>query len=177
MLNRTFVFAIIGLLSFGCHNNSSSGNQSTPVFEIVSENALTEQSQVDREELINFAKEYMGITYRSASIDPGVGFDCSGFVYFVFKHYGIDVPRSSREYEFKGEPLSPGEFKVGDVLVFYGYQDSTMIGHVGIICEANGMNSKFIHASSGKVYGVTISSLDSDGYKRRFFKCIDVISQ
>ena len=165
------------LLSFGCHNNSSSGNQSTPVLEIVRENAFIEQSQVDREELINFAKEYMGITYHSASIDPGVGFDCSGFVYFVFKHFGIDVPRSSSEYEFIGTSLKPEEFKLGDVLVFYGYQDHNMIGHVGIICEANGMNSKFIHASSGKVNGVTISSLDSEGYKQRFFKCIDVIPE
>ncbi len=119
----------------------------------------------------------MGITYHSASIDPGVGFDCSGFVYFVFKHFGIDVPRSSSEYEFIGTSLKPEEFKLGDVLVFYGYQDHNMIGHVGIICEANGMNSKFIHASSGKVNGVTISSLDSEGYKQRFFKCIDVIPE
>lgn len=177
MLNRTFVLAIILLLFLSCQDNPTSFNQEAPVFKITKEDALTDGYSVDRIELINFAKKYMGTTYHSASIDPGVGFDCSGFVYFVFKQFGIDVPRSSREYEFIGTPLKSEEFKVGDVLVFYGYQDFTMIGHVGIICEANGMNSKFIHASSGKIYGVTISSLNSDGYKQRFFKCIDVISQ
>ncbi len=177
MLNNTFVLVIIVLLSFGCHDNSSSGNQSSTMFESVGEDAQTRQSEVDRVELINFAKQYIGTTYHSASIDPGIGFDCSGFVYFVFKRFGIDVPRSSRDYEFLGKPLKPEEFKVGDVLVFYGYMDYSIIGHVGIICEANGMKSKFIHASSGKVNGVTISSLDSNGYKSRFFKCIDVISR
>jgi len=93
----------------------------------------------------------------------------------VFKEFHIKVPRSSREYQFLGKNLRPEEFKVGDILVFYGFRDRTYIGHVGIICEANGMKSRFIHASSGKAYGVTISKLDSEGYKRRFYKCIDVI--
>jgi len=64
---------------------------------------------------------------------------------------------------------------VGDILVFYGYKDNTRVGHVGIICEADGMNSKFIHASSGKVREVTISELNSTHYTNRFYKCIDVI--
>lgn len=119
----------------------------------------------------------MGVKYCSASIDPKVGFDCSGFVHFVFKHFQIEVPRSSSDYKDLGKSLTPDKFKVGDILVFYGYQDHTSIGHVGIICEANGMKSKFIHASSGKVYGVTISTLDTDGYLNRFYKCIDVISR
>lgn len=177
MMNRTFILAIILLLFFRCQDKPSSSNQAAPVFETTREDAFTNGYLVDRVELINFAKQYIGTTYRSASIDPSIGFDCSGFVYFVFKHYGIDVPRSSRDYEFLGNPLKPGEFKVGDVLVFYSYMDHSIIGHVGIICEANGMNSKFIHATSGKIYGVTISSLDSDGYKNRFFKCVDVLSR
>jgi hypothetical protein len=49
------------------------------------------------------------------------------------------------------------------------------VGHVGIICEANGMQSKFIHSSSGKAMGVTISELGSDMYTRRFYKCISVL--
>jgi cell wall-associated NlpC family hydrolase len=128
-----------------------------------------------RAELIAFAKEYLGTTYRYASMNPGKGFDCSGFVYFVFQKSNIAVPRSSREYKNLGTSLKPEDFRIGDVLVFYGYLDTTHIGHVGIICEANGMKSKFIHATSGKPYGVTISDLDSEMYARRFYKCIDVM--
>lgn len=133
-------------------------------------------SEVNRSDLIAFAKSYLGTTYQYASADPGKGFDCSGFVYFVFKHFNIDMPRSSAEYLFLGPNLKPERFKEGDILVFYGFNDNTQIGHVGIICEADGMNSKFIHSSSGKARGVVISDLGSDLYTRRFYKCIDVIS-
>ncbi len=139
------------------------------------ENKAASNAQVNRNEIITFAKKYMGTTYRYAGVDPQQGFDCSGFVYFVFNNFNIQLPRGSRQYQFLGEALKPEEFKVGDVLVFYGYRDNTRIGHVGIICEANGMKSKFIHSSSGKAFGVTISELDSEMYTRRFYKCIDVI--
>jgi len=133
-------------------------------------------SEVKRSDLIAFAKSYLGTNYQYASADPGKGFDCSGFVYYVFKHFNIDTPRSSREYILLEPKLKPEEFKAGDILVFYGFYDNTQIGHVGIICEADGMNSKFIHSSSGKTQGVIISDLGSDLYTRRFYKCIDVIS-
>lgn len=131
---------------------------------------------VNRTDLIAFAKSYLGTTYQYASADPGKGFDCSGFVYYVFKHFNIDMPRSSREYVFLGPELKPEDFKAGDILVFYGFHDNTQIGHVGIICEADGMNSKFIHASSGAAMGVIISDLGSGMYTRRFYKCVDVIN-
>jgi cell wall-associated NlpC family hydrolase len=133
-------------------------------------------SEVNRADLIAFAKSYLGTTYHYASADPAKGFDCSGFVYFVFKHFNIHTPRSSRQYMFLEPTLKPEDFKVGDVLVFYGFNDHTQIGHVGIICEADGMNSKFIHSSSGNAQGVIISNLGSDLYTRRFYKCVDVIN-
>lgn len=128
-----------------------------------------------RLKIVEFAKNYIGTPYLYASLDPTRGFDCSGFVRYVFKQYNINLPRSSREYEFLGAALKPEGFKVGDVIIFYGFRDTKQIGHVGIICEANGMKSKFIHSSSGKVRGVTISQLDLVQYTRRFYKCIDVI--
>lgn len=130
---------------------------------------------ISRAEVVAFAETYLGTPYRYAGTDPTRGFDCSGFVYFVFKNFNIDVPRGSSAYILLGTPLKPDDFKIGDVLVFYGYIDSSNIGHVGIICEANGMKSRFIHSSSGKAYGVTISELGSGMYSRRFYKCIDVI--
>ena len=136
--------------------------------------AVSVESEI-RENLIAFAKNYMKTPYRYASADPEKGFDCSGFVHFVFKNFYIDVPHSSKAFKSIGRELKPDEFKVGDVLVFYGYRNSAEIGHVGIICEAYGMNSKFIHSSSGKVKGVIISELDSEMYSRRFYKCVDVI--
>ena len=134
-------------------------------------------SNVDRDLLVEYAKQYLGVPYVYAGNDPEKGFDCSGFVSYVFKNFGKDLPRSSRDYKNLGTALEPEDFKVGDILVFYGYQDKTIIGHLGIICEANGMKSKFIHASSGKVSSVTITSLDTEHYTKRFYKCIDVLSK
>lgn len=130
-----------------------------------------------RDDLISFAKGFLGIPYRYASAKPEKGFDCSGFVHFVFSNFGVNVPHSSKAFKNLGMLVKPEDFKVGDVLVFYGYRNATQIGHVGIICEAAGMNSKFIHASSGKVKEVIISELNSEMYKRRFFQCVDVITE
>jgi cell wall-associated NlpC family hydrolase len=132
---------------------------------------------VDRSELIAFARQYQGTPYRKAGGDPKKGFDCSGFVNYVFRHFNISLPRSSREFKALGTALRPEEFKVGDVIVFYGFRDRSHIGHVGIICEAAGMNSRFIHASSGKAHSVIISCLGSAGYLSRFYKCIDRIRE
>ena len=130
---------------------------------------------IDRSELIAFAKQYIGTPYHYGCADPKKGFDCSGFVNFVFRHFNLIVPRISREYKALGTALKPEDFKVGDVLVYYSFKDRRHIGHVGIICEADGMNSRFIHASSGKAHRVTISDLGSEGYSGHFYKCIDVI--
>ncbi len=143
--------------------------------QLVAGKPVIRQAEINRSEVIEFAKTYLGTKYCYAGFEPAKGFDCSGFVYFVFKHFNINLPRGSGEYQFLGAAQKPEEFKVGDVLVFYGHLDENQIGHVGIICEANGMKSKFIHSTSGKAYGVTISQLNSEQYTRRFYKCIDVI--
>lgn len=136
---------------------------------------LNNTPSIDRNELIAFAKQYLGTPYHFGCADPKKGFDCSGFVNFVFRHFNLILPRISRAYKTLGTALKPEDFKVGDVLVYYGFRDRSHIGHVGIICEADGMNSRFIHASSGKAHKVTISDLGSEGYSCRFYKCIDVI--
>jgi cell wall-associated NlpC family hydrolase len=136
-----------------------------------------EQSSIDRDSIIVFAKKYLGTPYLYASSNPQKGFDCSGFVSYVFGNFGMTLPRSSSGYKNLGTALKPEDFKVGDILVFYGYKDKTVIGHLGIICEADGMHSKFIHASSGKAQQVTITSLDTEHYTNRFYKCIDVLSK
>jgi cell wall-associated NlpC family hydrolase len=168
MLNKIPAIVLILLLSVSLRSQDT--RPSSPAVPAADTNAIP-----DRTALIAYARQYLGTPYRRAGADPKKGFDCSGFVSFVFKHYDVNLPRSSREYKSMGTALKPGEFRVGDVLVFYGFRDKTHIGHVGIVCEANGMKSRFIHASSGRAHSVTISDLGSDGYRRRFYKCIDVI--
>lgn len=136
---------------------------------------LNAPMMISRAEIVEFAKNFIGVPYRFASSSPVKGFDCSGFVNYVFKKHNISVPRASAAFARVGKALKPEEFKVGDILIFYGYKDKTRVGHVGIICEAAGMKSKFIHASSGSEHSVTVSNLSSKMYTHRFYKCIDVI--
>jgi cell wall-associated NlpC family hydrolase len=170
MLNQLSLISILILLTLGFQPQIN-------VPHVAVEAPIIREADINRAEIVEFAKTYLGTTYRYASVDPAKGFDCSGFVSFVYNHFNISLPRASRAYKSLGTAQKPEDFKVGDILVFYGYRDTKQIGHVGIICEANGLKSKFIHSSSGKAYGVTISQLDSDHYTRRFYKCIDVIRQ
>ncbi|MEO7802757.1 MAG: NlpC/P60 family protein, partial [Ginsengibacter sp.] len=47
------------------------------------------------DELLRFARTLMGVPYKYGSIDPAQGFDCSGFITYVFNNFKISVPRSS----------------------------------------------------------------------------------
>lgn len=162
-----FLFPIILLSSFTLKKKEP---------QIVVQNTKIE-TEINRDSIIVYAKKYLGTPYLYASSNPKKGFDCSGFVSYVFSNFGLTLPRSSSGYKNLGKALKPEDFKVGDILVFYGYKDRTIVGHLGIICEANGMQSKFIHASSGKAQQVTITSLDTEHYTKRFYKCIDILSK
>ena len=164
-----FLFLLFPLTFFVAHEDEK--------VVATEENSTAADTLIRREAVIDFAKNFLGKPYCYSCSNPDKGFDCSGFVQYVYKNFNISVPRSSTQYVAIGASLKPEDFKIGDVLVFYGYRNSTSIGHVGIICEANGMSSKFIHSSSGKVKGVVISELSSEMYTRRFYKCIDVIGK
>lgn len=169
---KLYCTCLFTLFIFGCKEKEAKPLPQT-VPAVIQEEKHTLASK--RANIIAFAKEQLGIKYAYACSDPAKGFDCSGFVYYVFSRFDIDVPRSSQGFETVGPALSPEDFRIGDVVVFYGYRDRNTIGHVGIICEADGLDSKFIHASSGSEMAVIISSLSSDAYRDRFIKCVNVL--
>jgi len=125
--------------------------------------------------LISFAKTMIGVPYRYACSNPSVGFDCSGFVSYVFHNFGFDVPRSSTEFNVAGKPIKLENAKVGDVLVFTGTNPRRrVVGHVGIIAEIEGDTIHFIHSTSGKAHGVTITTLNAY-YRSRLMKAVSIL--
>ena len=114
------------------------------------------------EKIIILAKSKMGDSYEASKAGPD-HFDCSGFVYYVFKENGIKIPRTSILQSQSGTKLSREEIKRGDILSFDTH-DRKHINHSGIYLG----DGKFIHSSSGKAYGVTISDLDNGFYKDKF---------
>ncbi len=126
--------------------------------------------------LLDFAKSLIGIPYRYASSNPQRGFDCSGFVSYVYQQFGFTGARSSADFAKKGKAVKLADAKVGDILVFTGSNAKVRKpGHVGIIYskDENG-KIKFIHSSSGKAKGVTITDLEGY-YKNRLLKAVTVV--
>ena len=73
-------------------------------------------NKTDIDGIIWFAKQQLGTPYKYASANPkDGGLDCSGFLYYVFTHFNIKVPRSSRDYMDYGKTIDKKEAQQGDV--------------------------------------------------------------
>ena len=142
---------------------------SLPIIEIITK-------KVNSDSLVAYAESLIGTPYKYGSADPSVGFDCSGFITYVFNHYNIDVPRSSKDFENSGVEIPMSKCKRGDLILFTG-TDSTerIIGHMGIVVSNNSAGLKFIHSTSGKSYGVAITDFNQY-YQGRFVKTIRVFN-
>lgn len=112
------------------------------------------------------AQNLTGKSYRTGGTGPNT-FDCSGFVYYILKGYGLSTPRTSREmsqYSSWTYIENRGDLEAGDLVFFKSPGSGSGVGHVGIYLGGG----QFIHCSSGKAKGVTTSSLSSGYYKERF---------
>ena len=90
------------------------------------------------------------------------GIDCSAFVLTIFDYSAhISLPRTAREQFTVGMKIKKSELEFGDLVFFHTYSRS-FASHVGIYLGDN----LFAHSSSR--YGVTVSSLESTFYNKRF---------
>ena len=135
---------------------------------------LTENAISKRDSLVDYSMELLGTPYVATGSGTN-GFDCSGFVYHVYNRFQIVVPRSSPQYANFGKVVPIDKVQKGDILVFLS-PTSNAIGHLGIVTNPKGMQSDFIHATSGREMKVVISSLKVEGYKQRFIKAVGVIN-
>ncbi|WP_163099414.1 LysM peptidoglycan-binding domain-containing protein [Peribacillus alkalitolerans] len=115
----------------------------------------------DKEDaLIELAKKLVGIPYVWAGTSPA-GFDCSGFIYYVYSNSGFSISRLS-SYIYFDKAKEVDKPMPGDSVFFYTSSKNQVISHMGIYLG----NDQFIHASSSK--GVAINSLEESYYKTRF---------
>lgn len=155
-------------------NGTTTGVLTAPCSNRCSDVAHADESPVNSDDLIAFAQSLKGIRYKYASADPDNGFDCSGFVLYVFRHFNISVPRSSSAFSKIGTKVSVDEAKPGDIILFTGTNSSVRtVGHVGIVTKS-GPTLSFIHATSGKAYSVAETAM-TPHYTKRFVKIVRVL--
>ena len=140
----------------------------------VKTNAFSLQNNVSlRDKIVSYGMGLLGTPYVTAGHSKK-GFDCSGFVYFVFNYFEIKVPRSSSQFKNFGKEIPISDVRKGDVLLFLS-PTRNAIGHLGIVTNPKGMESDFIHSSSGCEMKVIVTSLKKPGYLRRFVKAIRIL--
>jgi cell wall-associated NlpC family hydrolase len=131
------------------------------------------------QDAVNFAVTLLKTPYKEAGKGTD-GFDCSGFVSYVYKHVGLDLPSGTKMLIKYGEEVYPSKAKPGDLIFFTGTaKNSTEVGHVGIVVSKIGDDDmKFIHSSSNeKEHYVKFDTLSSPGYTRRFMMVKRVLNQ
>ncbi len=98
------------------------------------------------DKIISYAKEFLGVKYLYGGASPVTGFDCSGYIGYVFKQFGVKLNRSAEDMYQNGRTVSKSQLKAGDILFFdaSSRKASGRIDHAGIYLG----NDSFIHASS-----------------------------
>lgn len=104
-------------------------------------------------EVVSIAMQYLGCPYVWAGASPD-GFDCSGFVMYVYKQVGVRLPHSSRLQYGCGQPVSRSDLQPGDLVFFY-----SPISHVGIYIG----DGQMIHAA-GTGKNVRINNVWTSNY-------------
>ncbi len=98
------------------------------------------------QDLVLAAQDYQGIRYRAGGSSPRTGFDCSGFVYWVFARQGVSVPRDTAGQASSGREVSRAAMLPGDIIVFKGIR-STSSGMHSAIYVGGG---RFIHSPNSR---------------------------
>ena len=117
-------------------------------------------------EMISMARKYIGTPYVYGG-KTAKGFDCSGFMYFLFKEFGYTISPSSRELYTFGQKVDKGCVQIGDFAFFKGRKSSS-IGHVALLIGVNGDQFDIIHATNGKGITIDHNFMSLSYYKSRF---------
>ena len=140
-IQRPVVRAAVGPLTIV----ASIGNRGGKLTQPGTETHRTSGLHASAAGILATARHYLGTRYRYGGESPATGFDCSGFVRYVFAKHGVGLPRTSRLQAQAGEalPLDLKALQPGDLLLFAS--NGTGINHVAIYAGQN----RFVHSSAG----------------------------
>jgi murein DD-endopeptidase len=120
--------------------------------------------------LVSRAMTYLGTPYRYGGTSPSTGFDCRGFVYYLYGAvFGQRIPRMPHEMVREATPVARSDLKPGD-LVLFGHRST--FTHIGIYAG----NDHFVHATH-RGSPVMVTHLDSDYYRQRYLMAVRLSPQ
>jgi len=153
---------VVTSLSGKSHDNHPSNSKTASPKEVKAKTPYLKLT----DDLQRFAKKFIGIRYLSGG-KATKGFDCSGFVNYVFAKFGMKVAHRSTDLFKLGYNLSPKEAMAGD-LIFFRINPSANkdVSHVGIVVGSDKKGLKFIHSATSK--GVSFSYLNEKYYTTHF---------
>jgi N-acetylmuramoyl-L-alanine amidase len=140
---------------------SSSSAASTTTGGTSTSTTATASSTVGQK-IVDTGMKYLGTPYVWAGTSPS-GFDCSGFVYYVYKECGYSTSRTAASLFTNGDYVERDNLQAGDIICFTSGSGS-YIGHCGIYIG----DGKFVHASSGNG-SVIVSSLSETYYNTHYY--------
>ena len=149
-----------------------SGSLQDTLLSVIDE-SLTDDSPVpvvkgNAESILAYAKEFLGRPYHLGASGPDQ-FDCSGFIWYVFKHEGYELTRLSAKQFTEGCPVEDfGDLEKGDLVFFGGRRNVRVVGHVGIVTDIDYKSGsfRFIHASTSN--GVEIQKSTHPYFMMRY---------
>lgn len=112
--------------------------------------------------LLRYALSLQGVPYRWGGTSPVRGFDCSGYVQYVYRRYGVALPRTARAMAGYLPRVSKTSRRPGDLIFFQTTRQP--YSHVGIYLGRD----DFVHASKGRGKGVQISNLRAPYWRRHW---------
>lgn len=115
------------------------------------------------QEVVDFARTLLGSPYVYGASGPN-SFDCSGFVYYVFRHFDVTLNRGATGQLDNGTAIERSQLQPGDLVFFFDGKVNTPVSHVGIYIG----DDSFIHASTNS-YEVVVSSMaEGTTYDRNY---------
>ena len=129
-------------------------------------------TEADKKKLLDYAKYFKGGKYVWGGTSPK-GFDCSGYVQYLYKKHNINLPRTAWAQSKKGIAVDKSHLKKGDLLFFLTDKKRGIpVTHVGIYIG----NGEFIHAASKK-RGIIISPITHGHYAKTFVSARRVLTE
>lgn len=167
IVNRETWWAIKGgkptISGIGNTSTSVTKPTSSPIWDNISSvpYGKTFLSKKEVPSIIATAKNYLGVPYVFGGASPEEGFDCSGFLKYVFARNGIEIPRTADEQYLLGKLVKQSQLVAGDLVFFTTYEPGA--SHCGIYLG----NDKFIHASSSK--GIRVDDINDSYWASRYY--------